>query len=261
VSLFDLSGRVAIVTGASRGIGRATAIRLAEQGARVVVASRSAEALQIVVDHINANYGNDRAASIAANISSKSDLERLAEYTRQIYGPVDILVCNAATNIHFGPLQTIRDEVFRKTLDNNIVSNYWLTRLILPDMISRKEGSIVFMSSIGGMRGSAQIGAYNISKAAILQMARDLAVELGPQNIRVNCVAPGLVKTDFARALWENPRLLEGMVAGTPLRRIGEADDIAGCVAFLASPAARYVTGQTLIADGGTTVFSPAMNG
>ena len=261
MSLFDLTGRVAVVTGASRGIGCATAMRLAEQGARVVVSSRSAEATQLVADHINATYGKERAASIAANISSKADLQRLTEHTHQIFGPVDILVCNSATNIHFGPLREIQEEAFRKVLDNNILCNYWLTRLILPDMISRKDGSIVFMSSIGGMRGSAQIGAYNVSKAALLQLSRDLAVELGPHNIRVNCVAPGLVKTDFARALWENPKVRDNMIATTPLRRIGEPDDIAGCVAFLASAAARYVTGQAIVADGGSTIFSPAMDG
>jgi NAD(P)-dependent dehydrogenase (short-subunit alcohol dehydrogenase family) len=260
MSLFDLTGRVALVTGASRGIGRAIAMRLAEQGARTVVSSRSTEATLQVVEYINSTHGVGRAAGIAANISSKPDLERLVDHTHKTFGPIDILVCNAATNIHFGPFSAIRDDAFRKILDNNIVSNHWLAQLTLPDMIARREGAVIFISSIGAMRGSALIGAYNVSKAALLQMARDLAVELGVYNIRVNCVAPGLVKTDFARALWESPTISAEAITSTPLKRIGEPDDIAGAVVFLASPAARYITGQTIIVDGGSTIFNSTMN-
>ncbi|MFL6599887.1 MAG: SDR family NAD(P)-dependent oxidoreductase [Steroidobacteraceae bacterium] len=259
--LFDLSGRVAVITGSSRGIGRAIAERLAEQGAKVVVSSRSQAATEAVAAAINAAHGAGTAIAVAANISSKDDLIRLVERTRESFGKIDILVCNAATNVHFGPLATIKDEQFRKILDNNILSNHWLIQLVAPEMSARGDGAITLVSSIGAMMGSPLIGAYNISKAADLQLARNLAVELGPRNVRVNCVAPGLVKTDFARALWENPEIARAAEGSTALRRLGEPDDIAGAVVFLSSDAARYVTGQCIIIDGGGMISSPALTG
>ena len=257
--LFDLTGRVAVVTGSSRGIGRAIAERLAQQGAKVVVSSRSQAAVQEVADAINSAHGSGTAMAVAANISSKDALVRLVERTRESFGKIDILVCNAAKNVHFGPLSTIKDEQFRKILDNNILSNHWLIQLVAPEMVTRGNGAITLVSSIGGMLGSPLIGAYNISKAADLQLARNLAVELGPHNVRVNCVAPGLVKTDFARALWENPQIARSAEASTPLRRLGEPDDVAGAVVFLSSDAARYVTGQCIVVDGGGIISSPAL--
>jgi NAD(P)-dependent dehydrogenase (short-subunit alcohol dehydrogenase family) len=259
MSLFDLTGRVAVVTGSSRGIGRAIAERLAEQGAKVVVSSRSLEATQPVADSINAARGSGTAIAVAANISSKDNLIHLVERTREAFGKIDILVCNAATNVHFGPLSSITDQQFRKILDNNILSNHWLIQLVAPEMIARRDGTITIVSSIGGMLGTSLIGAYNISKAADFQLARNLAVELGPHNIRVNCVAPGIIKTDFARALWENPKIAAAAAAATPLQRLGEPDDVAGAVAFLSSPAARYITGQSIVIDGGATISSPAL--
>jgi NAD(P)-dependent dehydrogenase (short-subunit alcohol dehydrogenase family) len=254
MSLFDVSGRVAVITGSSRGIGRAIAERLAEHGAKVVISSRKLEAFQAVADAINTARGQGTALPIAANISSKDDLVNLVARTRETYGKIDILVCNAATNVHMGPMSTIKDEQFRKILENNILSNHWLVQLVAPEMSARRQGAIVIVSSVGALQGSAMLGAYSLSKAADLQLARNLAVELGPSNITVNCVAPGIIKTDFARALWQNPKIARATEAATPLRRLGEPDDVAGAVVFLCSPAGRYVTGQYLVIDGGASV-------
>jgi NAD(P)-dependent dehydrogenase (short-subunit alcohol dehydrogenase family) len=260
MSLFDLTGRVAVITGSSRGIGRAIAERLAEQGAKVVVSSRSEESSWAVADAINAARGADTALAVRANISSKQDLAKLVERTRAVFGRIDILVCNAATNVHFGPMSAISDEQFRKILDNNILSNHWLIQLVAPEMVARRDGAITIVSSIGGMQGTTLIGAYNISKAADMQLARNLALELGPHNVRVNCVAPGLIRTDFARALWENPSIAQAATQATPLRRLGEPDDVAGAVVFLSSPAAQFVTGQSIVIDGGGIIASPALS-
>ena len=254
MNLFDLQGQVAVITGSSRGIGRAIATRMAEHGARVVISSRKREACAEVVEAINAQFGAGRAIALPANISSKAELENLVlETTRQL-GRIDILVCNAASNPYYGPQAGIADEQFRKILENNIVANHWLINFTLPQMIARRTGSIIIVSSIAGLRGNAIIGAYGISKAADMQLARNLAVEYGPHNIRVNCIAPGLIKTDFARALWEDPDSLASRTATTPLRRIGEPDEIAGAAVFLASRAGSFVTGQSLVIDGGVTI-------
>jgi NAD(P)-dependent dehydrogenase (short-subunit alcohol dehydrogenase family) len=254
MSLFDISGQVAVITGSSRGIGRAVAERLAEHGAKVVISSRKLDACTPVADAINAAHGPGTAIALAANISSKDDLGNLAAKTREAFGKIDILVCNAATNVHMGPMATITDEQFRKILDNNILSNHWLIQLVAPEMTARRNGAIVIVSSVGGLQGTALLGAYSLSKAADFQLARNLAVELGPHNIRVNCVAPGLIKTDFAKALWQNPRIAKVYEAATPLRRLGETDDVAGAVVFLCSPAGSFITGQSLVIDGGATV-------
>lgn len=254
MELFDLSGQVAVVTGSSRGIGRAIAERLAEHGARVVISSRKITPCQEVADAINARHGDDRAMAVAANLSSKEELQSLIDATRQRWGRIDVLVCNAASNPYYGPMAGINDDQFRKILDNNIISNHWLVGMVAPEMTARQSGSIVIISSIGGLRGSPIIGAYCISKAADMQLARNLAVELGPHNVRVNCIAPGLIKTDFARALWEDEKLLAQRNATTPLRRIGNPDEIAGAAVFLASKAGSFMTGQTLVIDGGVTI-------
>jgi NAD(P)-dependent dehydrogenase (short-subunit alcohol dehydrogenase family) len=250
-SLFDLSGKVAIVTGSSRGIGRAIAQRMAQAGARVVISSRSGPACQEVADAINREAGEERAIAIPASISSKDDLGRLVETVLARCGRIDVLVCNAASNPYYGPMSGISDEQFRKIMDNNVLANHWLVQ---PGMVARGNGAIIIVSSIGGLRGSAVIGAYNISKAADMQLARNLATELGPHNIRVNCIAPGLIKTDFARALWENEEILRSYTEGTPLRRIGQPDEIAGAAIFLASQEGAFVTGQTIVVDGGATI-------
>ena len=253
MSLFSLAGKVAIVTGSSRGIGRAIAHRLPEHGARVVIPSRKADACAAVRDEINRAQGDGAAISIPANISSKHELKHLVDQTNEQLGRIDVVVCNAASNPHFGPLGSIEDDQFRKILENNVIANHWLINFAVPQMIERRDGSIIIVSSIGGLRGSPVIGAYNVSKAADFQLARNLAVEYGPHNVRVNCIAPGLIKTDFARALWEDPETLRRRTDSTPLRRIGEPDEIAGAAVFLASQAGAFMTGQSLVIDGGVT--------
>jgi NAD(P)-dependent dehydrogenase (short-subunit alcohol dehydrogenase family) len=254
MKLFDLTDKVAIVTGSSRGIGRAIAEALADHGAKVVISSRKAAACQEVADAINAKHGEGSAIVVPASISSKEELQILVDETRAQLGRIDVLVCNAASNPYYGPMAGISDDQFRKILDNNVVANHWLISMVAPEMLERKEGSIVIVSSIGGLTSSTMIGAYNISKAADFQLARNLAAEFGPSGVRVNCIAPGLVKTDFARALWENPDTLKAVTRGTPLRRIGEPHEIAGAAVFLASPASTFMTGQTIVVDGGSTI-------
>jgi NAD(P)-dependent dehydrogenase (short-subunit alcohol dehydrogenase family) len=254
MSLFDLTGKVAVITGSSRGIGRAIAERMAEQGAKVVISSRKPEPCAEVAAAINSAHGAGRAISVPANISSKADLQHLVDETNRQFGKIDILVCNAASNPYYGPMAGIEDDQFRKILENNVIANHWLINFTAPQMIERKDGAIIIVSSIGGLRGSPVIGAYNISKAADFQLARNLAVEMGPHNVRVNCIAPGLIKTDFAKALWDNPETLKRSTANAPLRRIGEPDEIAGAAVFLASKAGSFMTGQALVIDGGVTI-------
>ena len=254
MSAFDLTGKVAIVTGSSRGIGRAIAEQLAAHGAKVVISSRKQDVCEEVAAEINEACGAQRAIAIAASISEKAQLTDLFAQTKAQLGPVDILVCNAATNPYYGSMDGIEDDQFRKILDNNIISNHWLIQMVAPEMKERKDGAIVIISSIGGLKGSPVIGAYNISKAADFQLARNYAIELGPHNIRVNCVAPGLIKTDFARALWENPENAQRIEKGTPMRRIGDPVDIAGAAIFLASDAGRYMAGQMIVVDGGSVI-------
>ena len=256
MTLFDLTGKVAVITGSSRGIGRAIAERMAEHGARVVISSRKAGPCEEVAGGISQRHGEGRAIAVPANISSKADLQRLVDETIAAFGRIDVLVCNAASNPYFGPMAGIEDDQFRKILENNVIANHWLISMAAPQMLERRDGSIIIVSSIGGLRGSPVIGAYNVSKAADFQLARNLAVEFGPRNVRVNCIAPGLIRTDFARALWENPDILKTATATTPLQRIGEPDEIAGAAVFLASPAGTFMTGQAVVVDGGATISS-----
>ncbi len=258
MSLFDMTGQVALITGSSRGIGKATAEAMAEQGAKVVISSRKQDACDATAAEINARYGAGTAIAIAANISSKDDLQNLVDQTRAAFGKITTLVCNAASNPYYGPAAGITDDQFRKIMDNNILSAHWLIHMVVPEMLARKEGSITIISSVGGLKGSAIIGAYAISKAADMQLARNLAVEYGPEGVRVNCIAPGLVRTDMARALWENPDTLKRATAVACLKRIGEPPEIAGAAVFLASKAGAFTTGQTIVCDGGATISGGA---
>lgn len=251
---FDLTGKVAIVTGSSRGIGQSIAECMAALGAKVVVSSRKADACEDVAKGIRAKGGD--AHVIACNISRRAEVEALVEGTAKHYGGIDILVCNAAVNPYYGPLANMPDDAFDKIMASNVKSNIWLANLAVPHMEKRGGGAIVIVSSIGGIRGTGILGAYGISKAADFALARNLAVEHGAKNIRANCIAPGLVKTEFARALWEDEKLLNHRTATTPLRRIGMPDEIGGIAAFLASPAASFITGQIIVADGGVTIGS-----
>ena len=251
--LFDLTGKKALITGGSRGLGLQMAHALGEAGAKVVISSRKAGPCEEVAAGINEKKPG-HAIAVPANISSKEDLQRLMDETRKAFGKIDILVCNAASNPFYGSQLDITDDAFNKILSNNIVANNWMIQMVVPEMRERKDGAIIIVSSIGGLRGSPVIGAYNISKAADFQLARNLAVEYGPHNIRVNCIAPGLIKTDFAKALWDNPDTLKRSTANAPLRRIGEPDEIAGAAVFLASKAGSFMTGQALVIDGGVTI-------
>jgi NAD(P)-dependent dehydrogenase (short-subunit alcohol dehydrogenase family) len=233
MNLFDMSGKVAVITGSSRGIGRAIAERMAEHGAKVVISSRKQQVCDEVAKAINDKAGKPVALAVAANISTKDDLRHLVEETNRVFGKIDTLVCNAASNPYYGPQAGISDDQFRKILDNNIVANHWLISLVVPQMIERKDGSITIISSIGGLKGSTVLGAYAISKAADMQLAR---------------------KTDFAKALWDNPETLKASTARSPLLRIGEPDEIAGAAVFLGSRAGTFMTGQTIVIDGGATI-------
>ncbi len=251
VSPFDLAGQVAIVTGSSRGIGRSIAVHLAAAGANVVVSSRKQPACEQVAQEIRANGGT--AQVVACNISEPDQLSNLVEQTVQRFGRVDTLVCNAASNPYFGPMSGLDQRAFDKIMHNNVFRNLQLINLVAPKMAEQGGGSVIVISSVGGLRGDAHIGAYNMSKAADMQLVRNLAVEWGGRNIRCNTIAPGLIKTDFARALWENPKLLEGVEKATPLGRIGDPEDIGPIAVFLASRAGAYITGQVIVADGGMT--------
>ena len=220
----------------------------------MVISSRNQDLCDDVATNIVSKGGH--AVGISCNINHKEQLESLVEKTNSVFGDIDVLVCNAALNPYFGPSQEIPDQAFDKVMHANIGSVHRLCQLVIPNMKKLGGGSVVIISSIGGLKGSASLGAYAISKAADMQMARNLAVEWGPDNIRVNCIAPGLVKTDFARALWEDPKIYEATVANYPLRRIGEPDEIAGAAVFLASGAGSFTTGQTLVIDGGGTIAS-----
>ena len=250
-NLFDLSGKAAIVTGSSRGIGKAIAYRLAEHGANVVVSSRKADACEAAVAEINDKVGRKAAIAVPANIAVKEALQQLVDEANRAFGRIDICVCNAASNPYFGPMGGISDDQFTKILQNNIISNHWLINMCAPQMRDRKDGAIIIISSVGGLKGSPVIGAYDISKAADMQLARNLACEFGPDNVRVNTIAPGLVQTDFAKALWENPAILKASTERSALKRIGQPDEIAGMAVFLASKAGAFTTGQTFIIDGG----------
>jgi len=255
--LFDLTGKVAIVTGSSKGIGRSIATAMADHGAKVVISSRKAEACDAVAKEINERVadGPGGATAIPANIGSKQELQFLVDQTREKWGRIDVLVCNAAVNPYYGPSKDIPDSAFEKILSSNVKSNHWLCNMVLPEMVEREDGVILVVSSIGGLRASTVIGTYNISKAADFALVRNLAAEYGPYNVRVNAIAPGLIRTDFARALWENPQTLKMATATTPLRRIGEPGELAGVAVFLASAAGSFATGQNFVIDGGQTII------
>lgn len=254
--MFDLTGQVAIITGSSRGIGRAIAEGMAKAGARIVVSSRKAEACQAVVEAIRGEGGE--AVAIPCNISDTDALQALVEGAVEHFGRLDILVCNAAVNPYFGPMAAMPESAYDKIMLCNVKSNFLLCNLAAPHMAEAGGGSIIIVSSIGGRQGSATLGVYGISKAADFALVRNLAIEWGGKGVRANCIAPGLIKTDFSRALWENAALLKNVEKGTPVGRIGLPEDVGGVAVFLASPAAAYITGQTLIVDGGLTVKEPA---
>jgi NAD(P)-dependent dehydrogenase (short-subunit alcohol dehydrogenase family) len=252
--LFDLSGKVAVVTGATKGIGKAIAEALAAFGARVVISSRKEAMCETVAGEIN--HAGGEALAVPCNISDTAQLRDLVDRTLEHWGRIDVLVCNAAVNPHFGPLADIPEDAYDKIMDTNVKSNLWLCNMVIPQMAERKDGAVIIVSSIGGLKGHGKLGAYALSKAADMQLARNLAVEWGRANVRVNCIAPGLVRTDMARALWEDDRAYAQAMESYPLGRIGEPEDIAGAAVFLASRAGAWMTGQSLVVDGGVTIMS-----
>lgn len=251
-SMFSLDGQVAIVTGSSRGIGQSIAEQMASAGAKVVVSSRKLDKCEEVVTRITAAGGE--AIAVACNISRRDECEALVKAAVDKWGRLDHFVANAAVNPVYGPMSELSDDAFDKVMTSNVQSAIWFANAAMPKMAEQGGGSFTIVSSIGGLKGSATLGLYGISKAADFGVARALAVEWGPKNIRANAIAPGLVKTDFARALWENEKLRADREARTPLRRLGDPDDIGAIAVFLASKAANFVTGQVIVADGGVTI-------
>jgi dehydrogenase/reductase SDR family member 4 len=251
--LFDLEGKVALVTGATRGIGKSIAEELARAGARVAICSRKAEACEETRTELEKS--GFQVLARACNVSRKEDLQAFVDATRDEWGGIDVVVANAASNPYYGPLTGISDDAFDKIIATNLKSVLWLAGMTLPGMATRGGGSFIVVGSIGGILANTVIGAYGISKAADHHLVRNLAAEWGPKNVRVNAIAPGLVKTEFARALWEDDKRRAERIQVTPLRRLGEPRDIGGIAVFLASPAAAFITGQCIVADGGVTIL------
>jgi dehydrogenase/reductase SDR family protein 4 len=254
--MFDLSGQVAVITGSSRGIGRSIAESMTRAGAKVVISSRKSEACEKVVTSIQGAGGE--AISVPCNVSDPAQLQNLVDRTIEAWGRLDILVCNAAVNPYFGPMDTMPEDAYDRIMNCNVKSNFLLTRMAAPLMASGGGGNIILISSIGGNQGSNTLAIYGISKAADSSLTKSLAIEWGSRGIRANCIAPGLIKTDMSRALWENEKLLKNVEEGTPVHRIGQPEDIGGVAVFLASKAASYITGQTIVVDGGITIKEPA---
>ena len=255
-TLFDLTGKVALLTGASKGMGLAMAQALASHGATVVISSRKQDQLDAAAAAINEACGAQRAHAVAANAGRKQELQALVDKTHELAGPIDIVVGNAGVNVHYGNISEIPDEAYEKTMATNVQANLWLARMVAPDMIEKGSGSMMFTSSVGAFKPSSTLGLYGVSKLALIGLVRNLALEYGPKGIRANAICPGLVRTDFAKALWDNPEAEERANSQIPLRRLGEADDFGGVAVFLASDASRYMTGQALTICGGTNMWA-----
>jgi len=256
MSLFDLSGKVALLTGASKGMGQAMATALAEHGATVVISARKQDRLDQAAAEINAAVGAARAVPVACNVGYKDQLAALVETTRAKAGPIDIVVGNAGVNPYYGPTSEIPDDAYEKTMSANVQANLWLAQLAVPDMIAKGSGSMMFTSSIGAFKPSVMLGTYGMSKLALIGLVRNLAAEFGPKGVRFNAICPGLVRTDFARELWDTPQVEERIRNDIPLRRLGEPEDFKGLAVFLASDASRYMTGQALTVCGGSNMWT-----
>jgi len=254
--LFDLTGKVALLTGASKGMGKAMAEGLAEHGARVVVSSRKREQCEAAAGEINERCGAERAVAVACNVGYKDQLQALVDATHERVGPIDVLVCNAGVNPFYGPMSEIPDEAFDKIMNTNVKANHWLCQMVAPDMVAKGRGSMMITASTGAFSASTVLGTYSISKLADIALIRNLAAEYGPSGVRANAICPGLIKTDFARALWETPEAEQRANESIPLRRLGEADDLKGVAVFLAAEASAYVTGQALTVCGGSHMWT-----
>ena len=254
--LFDLSGKTAVLTGASKGMGLAMATALAEHGARVVISARNQDQLETATQTINSLCGKDLAIPIVANAGQRDALENLVETARSRAGSIDIVIGNAGVNPYFGPTSEISDAAYQKTMTTNVQSNLWLAQLTVPDMVKKGAGSVIFTASVAALKPSEQLGTYGMSKLALIGLTRNLAQEFGPHGVRFNAICPGLIRTDFARELWENPKVEDSIQQQIPLRRLGEADDLKGLAVFLASDASRYMTGQALTVCGGSNMWA-----
>lgn len=254
--LFDLTGKVALLTGASKGMGLQMATALANKGATVVISARKQDQLDAAAAQINAQTGAERATPVACNVGSKEQLQALVDATHDRAGPIDIVIGNAGVNPYYGPTSAIPDDAYEKIMAANVQSNLWLARMVVQDMVEKGGGSMIFTSSIGAFKPSVKLGTYGMSKLALIGLVRNLAAEFGPSGIRVNAICPGLVKTDFARELWDKPEQEERLRTDIPLRRLGEPEDFAGVAVFLASDASRYMTGQALTVCGGSSMWA-----
>ena len=254
--LFDLTGKVALLTGASKGMGRAMAEALAVHGAHVMLSSRKLDQCEIAAAAINERCGEVRAHAFACNAGYKEQLQALVDATHERLGPVDVVIGNAGVNPAYGPMSAISDDAFDKIMSTNVKANHWLVQMVAPDMIERGSGSIMITSSIGAFAPSLTLGTYNISKLAVIALVRNLAAELGPHGVRANAICPGLIRTDFAEALWNNPEAEANARKNIPLRRLGEADDLQGLAVYLASDASTYMTGQALTVCGGQSMWA-----
>lgn len=254
--LFDLTGKVALLTGASKGMGLHMATALARHGATVVISARKQEQLDIAAAGINDALGAERAIAVACNVGYKDQLQSLVDQTQEKAGTIDIVVGNAGVNPYYGATSEIPDDAYEKTMQANVQANLWLARMTAPDMIRKGSGSMMFTSSIGAFKPSTMLGTYGMSKLALIGLVRNLAAEFGPAGVRVNAICPGLVKTDFARELWDKPEVEERISKEIPLRRLGEPEDFEGIAVYLASDASRYMTGQALTVCGGSNMWT-----
>lgn len=249
---FDLTGKVALITGATRGIGLAIAREYGRAGARLAICSESAEDCLGVSAMLDGEGFNTQP--FAADLCSQAEVLRLADDVLAHFGGIDVLACNAGVAPHMGPIGNASDADWDLTMTLNLRSPLWLTNVLLPQMAAQGGGSVVLMASIAGVRGNKGLGLYGLSKASLAQLARNLAVEWGPSNIRVNAISPGVIQTEFARPLTDRPDVMEKRLALTPLRRVGTPEEIAALALLLAAPGGAFITGQNIIVDGGTTI-------
>ena len=255
-TLFDLTGKTAILTGASKGLGLAMATALAQHGAQVAISARNQDTLNAAAEKINHICDREAAIAIAANAGNRTALEHLVEQVRNLVGSIDIVIGNAGVNPFFGPTSEIPDSAYEKTMGTNVQSNLWLSQLTVPDMVKKGAGSVIFTASVAALKPSEQLGTYGMSKLALIGLMRNLAQEFGPKGVRFNAICPGLIKTDFARKLWDNPKVEEQLKQQIPLRRLGDEEDLKGMAVFLASDASRYITGQALTICGGSNMWA-----
>ena len=255
-TLFDLTGKTAILTGASKGLGLAMATALAEHGAQVAISARNQDNLDAAAEKINHVCDREAAIAIAANAGNRAALENLVEQVRNWADSIDIVIGNAGINPFLGPTLEIPNSAYEKTMATNVQANLWLSQLTVPDMIKKAAGSVIFIASVAAFKPSKQLGTYGMSKLALIGLMRNLAQEFGPKGVRFNAICPGLIKTDFARELWDNPKLEERVKQQIPLCRLGDAEDLKGLAVFLASDASRYMTGQALTVCGGSNMWA-----